>query len=67
MSKVYFAPVRSGETPDTYLAKIEALFEAAGFPAMIKPKALVAVKLHFGEHGSDGYIRPQWCGQLLTV
>ena len=58
MSQVYFAPIRPGETAETHPAKVQALFDAAGFAALLKPKSLVAVKLHFGERGSDGYIRP---------
>jgi len=47
------------------LDKVEKLYDAAGFGEIIKPDDLVAIKLHFGERGNTGYIRPQFVRRVV--
>ncbi|MDY0267247.1 MAG: DUF362 domain-containing protein [Methanimicrococcus sp.] len=57
-SKIYFTDFRARKTSDNKISKIQRLFQAAGFDKMISSGDLTAIKLHFGERGSDGYINP---------
>lgn len=64
-SKVFFADMRAGHKK-SLLDKAEQLFEKAGLPELIKPKDLVAIKLHFGERGNTGYVRPQFLRRIVN-
>lgn len=63
-SNVFFADMRAKEGL-SLLDKMDRLFEMAGFEQLIKPKELVAVKVHFGERGNTGYIRPQFVRRVV--
>ncbi|MGE4299271.1 MAG: DUF362 domain-containing protein [Desulfovibrionaceae bacterium] len=56
-STVYFTNLRSRSKEDNKPNKIMRLFDAAGFGAFTRD-ALTAVKLHFGEPGSDSFVKP---------
>ena len=58
MNKVFFAPVEDGENNSGLPDRVEELFDSGGFADIIGDGRLVAIKMHFGEKGSDGYIRP---------
>jgi len=45
--------------------KIQKLFDAAGFKDCIRTGDLTAVKLHMGERGNDGHIRPPFVRQVV--
>lgn len=47
------------------LDKLERLFDRAGIGEVIAPRDLVAIKLHFGERGNLGYVRPQYLRRLV--
>lgn len=64
-SKVYFTDMRAGHSK-SLLDKVEKLFDRAGLSELIQPKDLVAVKLHFGERGNTGYIRPQFLRRIVN-
>jgi len=61
---VFFAGMRAG-LGENLIDKVEKLFVRAGMKEMIKPKDLVALKVHFGEKGNTGYIRPQFIRRLV--
>jgi uncharacterized Fe-S center protein len=63
--KVYFAGLRCRDPEDNTISKIKRLFEAAGFSSICTGHALTAVKLHFGESGSDAYINPVFVRQVV--
>jgi uncharacterized Fe-S center protein len=44
---------------------MEKLYLALGLDGKIEPDAFVALKLHFGEKGNTGYIRPAWLEKTL--
>lgn len=57
MSTVYFTNLRT--TPNrNLLDKIEDLLNRTKVNTVIKKNDLVAIKLHFGEHGNTAYLRP---------
>lgn len=62
-AKVFFSDMRASHGK-SLLDKVEALFEKAGLQEIIEPKDLVAIKLHFGEAGNTGYIRPQFLRRI---
>lgn len=63
--KVYLAGVRAHGENDNKVNRIRALFDAAGFGALIDKDDLVALKMHFGERGGDAYIRPPFVRQVV--
>lgn len=64
-SKVYFTDFRARGPKESKILKIQRIFDAAGFASLIKPGALTAVKLHFGEIGNDGYVSPVFVRQVV--
>jgi uncharacterized Fe-S center protein len=63
-SDVYFADMRA--TPrENLLNKVQRLLDKAGLPDKIKPRDLVAIKLHFGEKGNTSYIRPPFFREIV--
>lgn len=61
---VYFTDMRTKQGMNL-IDKVEKLFEKAGFTQLIKPQDLVAVKMHFGEKGNTGYVRPQFVRKIV--
>ena len=64
-STVYFANLRSRSMRQNKSAKICKLFEMAGFEKLVERNDLTAVKLHFGEQGSDGFLNPIFVRQVV--
>ncbi|MDT8899710.1 DUF362 domain-containing protein [Anaeroselena agilis] len=64
-SKVYFVNLRARTNQSNKISKIRNLFEQAGFGDLIQPDDLTAIKLHFGERGSDGFISPVFVRQVV--
>jgi uncharacterized Fe-S center protein len=64
-SDVWFAGLRARDPGQSSVAKIQRLFDAAGFGACIVPGAPVAIKIHFGEEGNDSYINPVFARQVV--
>jgi len=64
-SNVYFANLRARSVNDNKINKIKRLFEAAGLGDLISENDLTAIKLHFGERGSDGFINPVFVRQIV--
>ncbi len=58
MSKVYFADIRARSEEESKAAKIEKLFEAAGFNDLISDDDFTGIKVHMGEEGNDSHISP---------
>ena len=57
-STVFFAGVRARSPEDNLQNKVRRLFDAAGFPYIIKRGDLTAIKVHFGEEGNSSYVSP---------
>lgn len=65
MSKVYFADMRANKHSESLVSKLSKLFYTSGFHEMLKPDDLTAIKLHFGEEGNTGFIRPIYIRKLV--
>jgi uncharacterized Fe-S center protein len=57
-SQVYFIPGDRKEDPKTLSKKMEKLYLALGLNGKIDKGDFVALKIHFGERGNTGYIKP---------
>jgi len=64
-SKVYFVNLRARTNKTNKISKIQNLFDSAGFNELIQPGDLTAIKLTFGERGSDGFISPVFVRQVV--
>lgn len=64
-SKVYFVNLRARNEKQNKISKIKKLFDKADFAAVLSEGDLTAVKVHFGELGSDGYINPVFVRQVV--
>ena len=57
-NRVYFIKVQENESDAVIADKLAKTLQEHGLLSMIQPKDFVAVKTHFGEKHSKGYIRP---------
>lgn len=57
-SKVYFIQVKDADDIDDVNGRLSLLLGKSNVLAFIKGMQKVAVKLHFGEEGTTGYVRP---------
>lgn len=65
-SKVYFIPASKEENNKILAKKTEKLFLKLGLDRKIESDYFVALKIHFGEKGNDGYIKPVWLLNLIN-
>jgi uncharacterized Fe-S center protein len=63
-SKVYYMNARSASLETGLVPKLLAVFDAAGFDELVKPKDVVAIKTHCGEWNNTGYLRPVYARAL---
>ena len=66
-SPVYFIPASREDDTSVLAAKTKRIFQAIALEKEIDPDSLVAVKIHFGEKGNTGYIKPAWLSGLTDV
>lgn len=65
MSEVYYADMQAEDKDNNLINKLSSLFYAAGFDEIIAEDELFGVKLHFGEEGNTGFIRPVFIRRLV--
>jgi uncharacterized Fe-S center protein len=63
-SKVYFSDLRAS-AKENLLDKLERLMNTGGLEDIVQPRSLVAVKMHFGEKGNTGFIRPLFIRRIV--
>jgi uncharacterized Fe-S center protein len=56
---------RSTSLETGLVPKMLAVFDAAGFDQLIKPRDIVAIKLHCGEWNNTAYLRPVYARALV--
>jgi hypothetical protein len=64
-SEVYFANLRAFSDQESTTAKVQRLFDCAGFSDVVHKDDRTAIKLHFGERGNDGFISPVYVRQVV--
>ena len=58
MSEVYFIDFKS-------LGKFKKLLRYAGLDRVVSKNDIVAIKLHFGEKGNRGYVKPEYVNRVV--
>jgi len=65
MSKVHLVAARASDPADQTLARVRALWQAAGFDQVVSKGDLTAIKLHVGEPGTTTYVSPDIAAALV--
>ncbi len=65
-SGVYLIRGRKEEGHEALARKAEKVFLKTGFMEKIEKNAFVALKIHFGEQGNTGHIKPRWIVPLIN-
>lgn len=58
-STVFFVRAQRQDSPEKTQQQFAKLFGACPLPGQVKKGSKVAIKVHFGEDGNQGYVRPQ--------
>jgi uncharacterized protein len=66
-NNVFFTAVTSKDTPADWAAKAMTLYQKAEFARQLAKDRLVAIKLHFGEEGTHGYLPPAIAGAFASA
>ncbi len=64
-SKVFFIPTEAKEPAEALAEKAKKVYLAMGLNDLIAEGDFAALKIHFGEVGNTGYIKPQWLTGLI--
>lgn len=64
-SEVYFIRAKKEQGPEVLAKKAEKIFLKTGLKERIEEGSFVALKIHFGEKGNTGYIKPQWIVNVI--
>ncbi|MFO7981265.1 MAG: DUF362 domain-containing protein [Candidatus Aminicenantes bacterium] len=69
MSKkeVFFIPASEQEGTQSLSEKTKKIFQRLDFSKKIEKNSFVALKIHFGEKGNKGYIKPWWLFDTVKV
>ena len=65
-SAVYFADLRT-KASENLMDKVKRLLEAVDITNRVKERALVALKLHFGDAGNTAYVRPVFLRKIVDI
>ncbi len=63
-SQVYFTDLRAS-TKENLLEKLVRLLDMLDLKGIVRPRHLVAIKMHFGEKGNTAFIRPNFVRQIV--
>jgi uncharacterized Fe-S center protein len=64
-SKVFFLTASEKEGYEILAEKTKRIFDALGLEDSIKKDAFVGIKIHFGEKGNTGFLKPPWLKHLI--
>ncbi|MFA5260232.1 MAG: DUF362 domain-containing protein [Candidatus Omnitrophota bacterium] len=59
-SRVYYVKVDHADSSGVIQEKLRRLLDASGILGRVRPRDQVVMKLHFGEEGNTGFIKPEW-------
>jgi len=66
-TEVYFIPASAEEPGKILTEKTKLVYDNLGLESCIEPGSFVAMKIHFGEKGTTGYIRPAWLSGIIKA
>ena len=64
-SRVFFIRATRQEDPQLIARKAKAIYLALGLNEKIEAEDFVALKIHFGEKGNTGHIKPRWITGII--
>jgi len=64
-SEVFFLPAEEKEGHEILADKTKRIYEALGLENTLDEDSFVGIKIHFGEKGNTGYIKPEWLKHLI--
>ncbi len=64
-SDVFMIKVSNGDPDKVMAQKLNALIDASGVLRFLKKDDYTGIKIHFGEEGNTGHIRPEWLKGLV--
>ncbi|UCE42126.1 MAG: DUF362 domain-containing protein [Candidatus Aminicenantes bacterium] len=64
-SKVFFLPASEKEDHRILAEKTKRIFGELGLEDSVKKDSFVGIKIHFGEKGNTGFIKPPWLKHLI--
>jgi uncharacterized Fe-S center protein len=64
-SKVFFMPASEIDGHEALAEKTKRIFSALGLKKAVEKDSFVGIKIHFGEKGTTGYIKPPWLKHLI--
>jgi uncharacterized Fe-S center protein len=64
-AEVYFIALSESDKEDVIINKIKKLMDRAGYGIEVNREELVLIKLHFGEKGNTGYIKPSFVRKVV--
>lgn len=67
VAEVFFADLRARRRQDNLGAKVRRLVDRTGIAQVVTEKDLVAVKVHFGERGTDAFVSPVFVRQVVDA
>jgi len=65
-SQVFFIPAAREDGNEVLAEKAEKIFIKTGLRKQIEKNSFVAMKIHFGEKGNTGFIKPQWIVKIIN-
>ncbi|MDD5495546.1 MAG: DUF362 domain-containing protein [Candidatus Omnitrophica bacterium] len=64
-SDVYYIETKNDEPIDVIGSKLGKLIDASGILNFIKKDEFSGIKLHFGEEGNTGHVKPLWVREVV--
>ncbi len=64
--KVYFSSLKASSRQENYIHKLAGLARADRLWDRFEAEEIIAVKIHFGEHGNTGFINPIYCREIVS-
>lgn len=64
--EVFFIKASEKDTPEEISEKARRVFLKTGLGTEITAGSLTALKIHFGEKGNSGYIKPAWLSGIIA-
>lgn len=64
-SKVYFCPLNLKEGKEKVSKITNLLLAKTGFYKIIEKNDFVAIKIHFGEEGNRGFVKPEYLREII--
>ena len=66
-SKVYFIAVENTDKPETIRIKFARLLKESGLLDVVCRGDRAAIKIHFGEEGNTGFVRPEYARVIIDI